>query len=145
MSQSAHIMEERVVVGAARHAWWRWFSVFFWIATISDELAGIYRVRFVLRNLIVTQLKIRYHRSALGFLWTLLNPILMLTVQAVVFSRIVNMDHYSVYLFAGFIPWQFFSSSLDNGSRSMLSSEGMIRKILPCLKLFSCWRMWRCA
>lgn len=136
MTQSGTILEERVITALPTDAWWRWLSLFYWISLITDDVRMVYRARYVLRNLIVTQLKIRYHRSSLGFFWTLLNPVLMLTVQAVVFSHIVNIEHYSVYLFAGFIPWQYLMTSIDNGSRSMLSSEGLIRKIAAPKILF---------
>ena len=102
-----------------------------WLGMVAQDVRAVHRARYVLRNLIVTQLKIRYHRSALGFFWTLLNPVLMLGVQALVFSYIVKTSGYpyAVYLFAGFVPWQFVATAIDNGSRSLLSSEGLIRKI----------------
>jgi len=98
---------------------------------LLQELQGLYRIRFVIQNLVVTQLKIRYHRSAMGFFWTLLNPMLMLLIQAVVFSNILDQPFavYVVYLFSGLIPWQFFGTSLDAGSRSLLANEYLIRKI----------------
>jgi ABC-type polysaccharide/polyol phosphate export permease len=123
-------MQERVVTADPLAGWVRFFSPLFWFREISNDCTQVYRTRFVLRNLITTQLKIRYHRSSLGFFWTLLNPVLMLTVQAIIFSQIVrNIPHYPVYLFAGFIPWQYFAACIDNGSRSMLTAEGLIRKI----------------
>lgn len=127
-----NILEERTAVAHIAPGLLQWFSPFRWVQMLTGDARELYRTRFVLRNLVITQLKIRYHRSALGFFWTLLNPALMLTVQAVVFSQLVPKSDrypYAVYLFAGFVPWQFFMSSIDNGSRSLLSSEGLIRKV----------------
>ena len=110
---------------------WTWGSLR--PARIAAALAGdfrdLHRYRHVLRNFVVSQLKVRYQRSVLGFFWTLLNPILMLLVLYAVFSRIVNIPNYAGYLLGGMIPWQFFSASVVNGSRSLITQEYLIRKV----------------
>ncbi len=94
-----------------------------WLDTWQD--------RYVFLNLVTTQLALRYQRSALGFFWTLLNPLLMLTIQAFVFSAVLgaNFKDYVVYLLAGLVPWQFFGGGMENGCRAMLFHEGLIRKV----------------
>ncbi len=98
---------------------------------ITGDLRDLGEFRHVLRNLVTSQLKVRYQRSVLGFLWTLLHPVLMLTVLALVFSQALGMGirEYSVYLFSGMVPWQFFAACIENGSRSLITQECLIRKV----------------
>lgn len=103
-----------------------------WLGALGQDLADLGRFRHVLRNFVVTDLKVRYQRSVLGFLWTLLNPILMMGVMAVVFSqvmRLAEVKNYPLYLFSGFLPWIFFSSSIVSGSNSLLANEFLIKKV----------------
>lgn len=103
---------------------------------VRADAALLWSNRFVLRNIVVSQLAVRYQRSSLGFLWTLLHPALMLTVLAVVFSHVmrVSIDRYVVYLFSGMIPFQMLAGAMENGGRSMLLNESLIRKA-PIQKL----------
>ena len=124
-------MEERVLLGKQSLPWRRQWSPLRWSEEVRQDLRSVYTYRFVLRNLVTTQLKIRYQRSALGFLWTLLNPIMMLSVLALVFSQVMRMDlgKYAVYLFSGLVPWQFFAAAVLNGSRSLITHEVLVKKV----------------
>lgn len=89
-----------------------------------------------MQNFVITNLKLRYKRSFLGFLWTLLNPLMTMAITAVVFSLIFrfNLKNYALYIFCGLVPWNFINSVALNGSISILSGEGYIKKIyLPKL------------
>lgn len=59
---------------------------------ITIFLSELYGSRNVLLQLITQQLILRYRRTALGYLWTLINPLLMMTVMAVVFSTLFKAD-----------------------------------------------------
>ncbi len=102
-----------------------------WAACLVQDIADLRRFRHVLRNFVVTDLKTRYQRSALGFLWTMLHPVMMMTVLAIVFSQVMRWDlgQYALYLFSGLIPWQFFSSAVSNGSNALLVNEQLIKRI----------------
>ena len=82
-------------------------------------------------------LRVRYQRSMLGFLWTLLNPILMMLTMTVFFSKMLGrggFGDYAVYLFAGMVPWTLFNSTINDCAFCIISHEGLIRKIyLPKL------------
>ena len=80
-----------------------------WLARIADDRRELVRFWPVVQNMVVQELRVRYQRSMLGFLWTLLNPILMMTTMPFVFSQIFNVPgkNYAVYLFAGMVPWNF--------------------------------------
>lgn len=90
-----------------------------------------YRFREVLFSLLSRDLKIKYKRTSLGYLWSLLNPILQLAVMAAVFSHVVGreMENYTQYLFSGLIAWTFFQTSLTMASRSIIDSENFIKKV----------------
>jgi ABC-type polysaccharide/polyol phosphate export permease len=84
----------------------------------------------VIQNMVVQELKVRYQRSILGFVWTLLNPLLMLATLGFVFSHLFrSVDNYPVFLFAGMVPWSFLAISLSDSAMSIIMNEGLIRKI----------------
>ena len=95
------------------------------------NLKELYDYRQMIFSLVKKDLRGRYKGSALGFLWTFLNPLLQLVVYSIVFSTIFrnNIEKFYLYLFIGLLPWMFFSSSLTVGSVSVISSKDMVKKI----------------
>jgi len=87
--------------------------------------------RELLKNLVLKDLKLRYRESVFGFLWSLLNPLTMLTVYTVVFTRIfkVQMPNFAYFLMVGVLPWNFFASSVLGSTGSIVGSGGLIRKV----------------
>src|SRR4051794_36807407 len=59
-----------------------------WLAAARGERAELVRFWPVIQNMVIQELRVRYQRSFLGFLWTLLHPILMMTILALVFSQL---------------------------------------------------------
>lgn len=86
---------------------------------------------YVIRLLVKQMLIVRFRKTILGYLWTLITPLLMMTVLAVIFSGLFNQDikTFTIFLFAGFIPWNFFSNTVITCSGSMIANEGLIKKI----------------
>ena len=78
---------------------------------MADDRRQLVRFWPVVQNMVVQDLRVRYQRSVLGFFWTLLNPILMMTTMTLVFSQVFDFakDNYIVYLFAGMVPWNFLN------------------------------------
>ena len=99
--------------------------------SIMTNLKELYDYRQMIFSLVKKDLRGRYKGSALGFLWTFLNPLLQLVVYSIVFSTIFrnNIEKFYLYLFIGLLPWMFFSSSLTVGSVSVISSKDMVKKI----------------
>lgn len=91
----------------------------------------LYENRNVLYQLVAQQLILRYRRTALGYLWTLINPLLMMSVMALVFSTLFKADlrTFTVFLFAGMIPWNFFNSVVTQSGTSFINNEALIKKI----------------
>jgi ABC-2 type transport system permease protein len=101
-------------------------------------LARAWRQREVVRFLVVRDLKVRYKRSALGFLWTLLNPLITIAIFSIVFSRIFSAFYhqYRLYMFSGVLIWNFFSAATLQGLTSIISNGAIIRKMAVAKMVF---------
>ncbi len=108
-----------------------------WLAVLRNDARELTHFWPVVQNMVAQELRVRYHRSILGFLWTLINPILMMATLTMVFSQVFNKEdwkEYAIFLFAGQVPWTMFTGSLSDCATSIVANEGLIRKIyLPKL------------
>ena len=103
----------------------------------QNPLLECVQYREVLRNIISQDLKVKYRRTILGYVWSLLNPLLQLLVLSVVFSHLLGrfgVENYAHFLFSGLLAWMFFQQSMSMGAISLLQNENYIKKIyLPKL------------
>ncbi len=78
-------------------------------------------------------IKIKYKQTVLGFLWSILQPLLMMVIFTFFFGRALNIPSqnlpYPVYVFSGLLIWNMFSSGLTNASNSMVNNSSIIKKI----------------
>ncbi len=90
-----------------------------------------FRYRELIWALALKELKIRYKRSVLGFLWALLNPMLLCLVLTVVFSKLMQSPHwhFPIFLLSALLPWTFFSQSLSYAAESIVSNGDLIKKV----------------
>lgn len=91
------------------------------------------RYRGLVWTLVLRELRARYRGSVLGFLWSLINPLLLLAVYSFVFSQIlprdvVSVEPYGVFLVTGLFPWIWVSTSLLEGCSSLTGNSALIRK-----------------
>ena len=98
---------------------------------LKELVRETYRYRELIWALALKELKIRYKRSVLGFLWALLNPALMMAVLTVVFSTILRfgISHYAIFLLSVLLPWTFFSQSLSYAVESIVGNGELIKKV----------------
>jgi ABC-type polysaccharide/polyol phosphate export permease len=91
----------------------------------------LYFLRFLLKSFIVNNLRRRYQRSVLGFVWSLLSPLLLMLVTTGVFSLLFQRDPrtYGIYLLTGMLPWQFMSDSVAASCLSIIGGEHFMKKI----------------
>lgn len=96
-----------------------------------SRIKEIYAYREMIFSLVKRDLKGRYKGSALGFLWTFLNPLFQLAVYTMVFSTIMRsgIEDYYLFLFVALIPWIFFSTALTGGAGCIMSQQDMVKKI----------------
>ena len=96
-----------------------------------NRLKEIYEYRLMISSLVRRELRGKYKKSALGFMWTFINPLLQLIVYDLVFSVIMRagVEKFYLYLFVGLIPWLFFSAAITGGSVSVIAQKDLIKKI----------------
>src|SRR6185436_15178685 len=110
--------------------------------------AQIFRFRALLWTLTTRELKARYWGFALGYLWSLGNPLLLLGVYTFVFSvvfqpRVAGADPYALFVVSGLFPWIWLATSALEGSMSLIANGGLIRKavfpaeLLPMVTVLS--------
>ncbi len=115
------------------------------LEALCDTATILIRYRELIISLVSKELKARYRGSVLGVMWTFFNPLLVLLVYALVFSVYmrIQVENYSVFMFAGLLPWIWFSSSLMDGVNSITASGSLITKsmfpaeILPMVKVLT--------
>jgi ABC-type polysaccharide/polyol phosphate export permease len=99
------------------------------------NLSQLVRYRGLIQSLVARELKARYRGSVLGFLWTFVNPLLLLAVYSFVFTTVMPNDvkgvqPYALFMFCGILPWNWFSSSLSEAAGSLIAGGNLIKKVL---------------
>jgi lipopolysaccharide transport system permease protein len=102
------------------------------------NLRRLFGYRALIQSLVVRDLKARYRGSVLGFLWSFVNPLLLLLVYTFVFvvmpgTRVAiqkDLPNYQVFMFCGLLPWAWFSSSLLEATTVLVAGGNLIRKVL---------------
>jgi lipopolysaccharide transport system permease protein len=106
-----------------------------WLAVNWLEL---WRSREVFFFLAWRDVKVRYKQTVLGGLWAILQPFITMVVLTLIFKYFLRMDDrlmgtakaaYPIFLFAGILPWQFFSDSLTRSSESVVLSANLVQKV----------------
>lgn len=99
---------------------------------ITQTFRDCYAYRALIANLTSRQVSARYRGSVLGFLWTLLNPLLLMGVYSLVFTVYarMEMENYGAFVFTGLLPWLWFVSSLTEGANSIVGSGSLITKAM---------------
>jgi ABC-2 type transport system permease protein len=88
--------------------------------------------------LAIKELRVRYKRSALGFLWALLNPLLMMLILSMVFSTVMpaTIHSYPIFLISALLPWTFFSQSLSYACDSIVLNGDLLKKVYVAKSVF---------
>lgn len=99
--------------------------------TLWSLIQEVIKFKAVFIQFISQHLILRYRRTFFGYIWTLLNPLLMISIMVVVFSTLfkVDMKTFAVFLFSGMIAWNCFSVIVSQSSTAFISNEPLIKKI----------------
>ena len=106
----------------------------------------IYRYRALIFALVSRHLAQRYRGSALGFLWSILNPLCLMGIYALVFQYYIRFDqveNYTIFLFCGLLPWIWMQSAVIEAGNSIIASGHLITKsvfpaqILPIVSVLA--------
>lgn len=97
--------------------------------------ADLWRYRELFYILTWRDIKVRYKQTVIGGAWSIIRPLLTTIIFTIVFSRIAKLDNplpavpYALMVFAGMLPWQFFSNALSESSGSLLGNSNLITKV----------------
>ena len=96
-------------------------------------IGDLWNSRELLRNLVSKELKVRYKHSALGFLWSLVTPLLMTAVFTVVFATFLRIPlgdgNFASFFLSGYLVWQFFANSINASVGAIVSNGALIQKV----------------
>src|SRR6185369_3015274 len=100
-----------------------------------ENLRQLIRYRGLIQSLVARELKARYRGSVLGFLWSFVNPLLLLLVYWFVFTTVMpntmaGVQPYALFMFCGILPWTWFSASLTEASGSLIAGGNLIKKVM---------------
>jgi ABC-type polysaccharide/polyol phosphate export permease len=95
---------------------------------LGELCTNLWRYREYLKQSVARDLRKKYKRSHLGYLWSMLNPLCMMIILTVVFSKLFRfqVEHYSVFLFSAILPWQYFSGSVTGSLNSVRANKKII-------------------
>lgn len=124
-------IRRHVIIRPARFAW----------AGLGNHLRALAEYRDLLRTLTAHRISVRYRQTALGVIWAVLQPLLMMVIFTAVFSVLVRMPSdglpYALFAYTALLPWTFFATALANGTTSLVNHTALItrvyfpREILP--------------
>jgi ABC-2 type transport system permease protein len=98
---------------------------------LAGSLANLKKYRFLLHELVVREIKIKYKRSALGIVWSVLNPLLMMIITNIVFSGLFRMDipNFLVYYLTAFLLFGFMQEATAGSLYAIFGNAGLINKV----------------
>ena len=103
-----------------------------WPKGVYLQATELIRYRNLIESLVIRDLKVRYKNSVLGFAWSLLNPLLMMGVFTFIFTVVFPSSEgrgFPIFLLSGLLPWQCFSNSISNSTRSIVDNAHLIKKV----------------
>jgi ABC-2 type transport system permease protein len=98
---------------------------------LKSYLVGLEKYKYLLIDLVVRDVKVKYRRSVLGFFWSILNPLLMMLVITAVFSNIFKFDikNFPVYYMTGILIFNFVAEATSLSLTSIIGAAGLIKKV----------------
>ncbi len=111
---------------------WSVTEAFFDRKEFKKDIYSLRRYKYLLHDLVGRDLKIKYRRSVLGLLWSVLNPLLMMLVLTAVFSNIMRVQvegGFALFYLTGYIMFNFISESTNMSLSSVYYASGLIKKV----------------
>ncbi len=102
--------------------------------TAKNYWKDLWRYRELFYILSWRDIKVRYKQTVIGAAWSVIRPLLTTIIFTIIFSRVAKLDNpgtapYALMVFAGMLPWQFFSNSLSESSNSLIGNANLITKV----------------
>ena len=101
------------------------------MSVTRDRINTFFRYKDLLRELVVRDVKLKYRRSFLGYVWSILNPLLIMLVMTLVFSQMFQrgIENFPVYLLTGQALFDFMNNATHMSMYSVLDNGALIKKI----------------
>ncbi len=101
-----------------------------YVHVLKDRVMRFWNYRDLLKHLVAKDLKLKYRRSFLGYLWSILNPLLIMIVISIVFSTMFNrsIENYPLYLFTGQMLFNFMNQSTHSALSAINTNGALIKK-----------------
>lgn len=88
------------------------------------------KYKFLIKQLVERDIKLKYRRSILGILWSVLNPLFMMAIVSFVFTNLFSrIDNYPMYYMSGYVLWQFFTEATNQSLQTLVQNKKLIGKI----------------
>lgn len=100
--------------------------------TIGEMIVSVTSYRELVRNLVLRDLKLKYRGSVLGFVWSLVNPLAMVTIYTIAFTFILrtSMPGFVFFLLLGLLAWSFFANSATMATGAFVDGGGLIKSVV---------------
>ena len=94
-------------------------------------IQALKKYRFLLEDMVTRDIKLKYRRSVVGLLWSILNPLLMMVVITAVFQNLFRfeIENFAVYYLTGWVVYNFVTEATSGAMTSIISSSALIRKV----------------
>ena len=98
---------------------------------IKNSFCGFIKYLPLLKELVVRDIKVRYRRSVLGLLWTVLNPLMMMTVMTIIFATLFksSIENFALYYLSGYILYTFLNESTTLSLFSIVNNNALMKKV----------------
>jgi ABC-2 type transport system permease protein len=98
---------------------------------LTTRVSDILRYRELISNLVRKELRVKYKNSVLGFLWSLLNPALLLAIYWVVFTKFLGqaIPNFAIFLLSGLLGFNLLSTALSSGVGSLIGNASLVTKV----------------
>jgi len=99
--------------------------------TVWERLFNIWRYRDLLRSLVAKEIRVKYKDSALGFIWSLLNPAMFILIYYIVFQKILGngIPLFAIFLATGLLVWNLFQAGVLGATGSIVNNGGLVKKV----------------
>jgi lipopolysaccharide transport system permease protein len=99
----------------------------------SLDLKELWAYRELFVVLTTRDIKVRYKQTVLGFLWAIIQPVMMMIVFSIFFGRLAQMPSdgfpYPIFVYAAILPWTFFANAIGNSGNSLVGSAQLVSKV----------------
>lgn len=99
--------------------------------TLGGTIRSLVAHRELIKNLVMKDLKLKYRGSVLGFMWSLVHPLVMITVYSLAFTYVIRtaVDGFVFFLLVGLLAWNFFASSANMSTGAIIDSGSLMKSV----------------